>query len=135
MTAPRKSILVADDEQGMRDLLQFTFEPLGYEVAVVPDGLEALTMLRARRFDLVILDVHMPKLGGPEALAKIRELRPTQKVLVMSSGSDANHTFERRLTQEAQGGTSVCLFKPIELDELIDAVKRALVDDAMKESS
>jgi CheY-like chemotaxis protein len=119
----RNSILVADDEPGIRDLLLFTFEPLGYEVVVVQDGLEALRMVRARPFDLVILDVHMPNMGGPEALARIREHNPAQAVLVLSSGSDSNHSFERRLAAE---GVFACLFKPVDLDELIGAVELAL---------
>lgn len=120
---PRKSLLVADDEEGIRDLLRYTMEPLGYEVTTVSDGMEALEAVRARSFDLVILDVHMPRLSGPEVLEKIREVRPAQRVLVVSSSSDASHSFEQRV---AEFGASACLFKPVDLDELIGTIERAL---------
>jgi CheY-like chemotaxis protein len=119
-----KSILVADDEQGIRDLLRYTLEPLGFEVSTVSDGVEALQAVEARSFDLVLLDVHMPRLSGPEVLAKIREIRPAQKVLVVSSSSDASLSFEQRV---AEYGATSCLFKPVELDELLGSIERALV--------
>mgnify|MGYP003576474321 FL=1 len=123
MNAAVKSILVADDEQGIRDLLRFTLEPLGFEVSTASDGWEALEAVRARSFDLVLLDVHMPRMSGPEVLEKIRELRPAQKVLVVSSSSDASLAFEQRV---AEYGASACLFKPVELDELLGSIERAL---------
>jgi CheY-like chemotaxis protein len=123
MNATGKSILVADDEQGIRDLLRFTLEPLGFEVSTAADGVEALEAVAARSFDLVLLDVHMPRLSGPEVLAKIRALRPTQRVLVVSSSSDASLSFEQRV---AEYGASACLFKPVELDELLGSIERAL---------
>ncbi|MHB8878759.1 MAG: response regulator [Myxococcaceae bacterium] len=124
MTLPGvgKSILIADDEVGFRDLFCFNLEPLGYEIVAVVDGLEALEMLGKRSFDLVVLDVHMPRMGGPEALATIRELRPDQRVIVLSSSSDASHSFESRATAS---GALACLFKPVELDELIGAIESA----------
>jgi CheY-like chemotaxis protein len=125
MNASRKSILVADDEQGIRDLLHFTLEPLGFDVSTVRDGVEALQAVQERSFDLVLLDVHMPRLSGPEVLVKIREIRPTQKVLIVSSSSDASLSFEQRV---AEFGVSACLFKPVELDELIGSIERALAE-------
>jgi CheY-like chemotaxis protein len=91
---PLRSILVADDEQGIRDLLHFVLEPLGFEVVTVSDGVDAVEEIKRRAFDLIILDVHMPALSGPDALKIIRELRPSQRVLVVSSGSDASQSFE-----------------------------------------
>jgi CheY-like chemotaxis protein len=118
-----KRILVADDEEGIRDLFRFTLEPLGLHVTTAADGMEAVEVVQAQGFDLVILDVHMPRLTGPEALAEIRRIRPEQRVLVVSSSSDASHAFERRAEEF---GASACLFKPLELDELIGSIERAL---------
>ncbi|WP_224373010.1 response regulator [Hyalangium versicolor] len=124
MTIPAgTSILVADDEQGIRDLFQFTLEPLGVELVMAVDGWEAFQIIQTRSFDLVILDVHMPRLSGPELLEKIRELRPEQKVLVVSSSSDASHSFEERVTAS---GAAICLFKPVELDVLLGTIERTL---------
>ncbi|OGQ89254.1 MAG: hypothetical protein A2289_07830 [Deltaproteobacteria bacterium RIFOXYA12_FULL_58_15] len=118
-----KSILLADDEQGFRDLFHFIFEPLGYEVVTVRDGQEALDAVRGRHFDLVILDVHMPRMGGPEALSALREIRPDQRIIIVSSRFDPTASFE---IEAVRTGVSDCLFKPMEIDELIAAVEKAL---------
>ena len=123
MSGPRKSILIADNEQGFRDLFPFTLEPLGYEVVVVSDGQEALDQVRQRSFDLVILDVHMPRMDGLESLTRIRELRPAQRVLIMSGSYDPDQTFESRATE---AGAMSCLSKPVALDEILQAVEQAL---------
>ncbi|EAU64381.1 two-component response regulator [Stigmatella aurantiaca DW4/3-1] len=123
MSLAGKCILIADDEEGIRDLFRFTLEPLGVEVVTVSDGWEAFEAVQLRGFDLIILDVHMPRLSGPEVLVKIRELRPAQRVLVVSSSSDASHAFEQRVSEF---GASACLYKPVELDELLSAIERAL---------
>jgi CheY-like chemotaxis protein len=118
----QRSILVVDDELGIRDLFRFALEPLGFEVTTAQDGVEAIEWLRHRAFDLVLLDIHMPNMGGPETFARARELRPTQKVLVVTSSIAALHPFEAGLS------SIECVFKPLELDELTRAVERALDD-------
>jgi CheY-like chemotaxis protein len=118
-----RSIVVADDELGFRELFRFTFEPLGFEVVTAADGIEALDVVRERAFDLVILDVHMPRMGGPEAFAQVRQIRPDQRILIVSSSSDPTNSFERAVLQ---AGAADCLFKPMDLDELIAAVEKAL---------
>lgn len=117
------SILVADDERGLRELYHYTLEPIGFEVVTVSNGQAAVDALRERAFDLVILDVHMPVMGGPEALAHIRRLRPEQRVLVVSSSSDVTRASEARVEREY--GVE-CIYKPMTLDELMAAIERAL---------
>lgn len=123
-----RSILIADDNLGFRDLFCFTFAPLGYEIVAVEDGLEALETIRERAFDLVVLDVHMPRMGGPEALARIRELRPDQRVVVLSTSAESIQSLETRATTH---GASACLLKPMDLDTLIGSIERALTAPAI----
>lgn len=115
------SILVADDEPGMRDLFRFCFEA-DYHIDTAEDGLEAVEAVRRRRYDLLVLDVHMPRMAGPEALAEIRKLRPDQPVLILSSSSDLRHTFEESVMRQGIR----CLFKPVSLDELTEAIDALL---------
>jgi CheY-like chemotaxis protein len=118
VSAPGLSVLVADDEPGLRDLCHFALEPLGFEICTVPDGAEAVKEVSARTFDVVVLDVHMPRMGGEEAFEQIRRLRPQQRIIVVTSNSDFDGAFERRITAEG----FCCLYKPISLDELIEAL-------------
>jgi CheY-like chemotaxis protein len=115
----RGKILVVDDEVGFRDLYRYTLEPLGFEVVTANDGLDAVDLVAQEPFDLVILDVHMPRMRGPEALEKIRQLRPRQKVVIVSSSSDPTYAFENAARKK---GALTCLFKPIDIDELIGII-------------
>lgn len=117
------SILVVDDEVGLRDFYRFALEPLGYAVTTASDGVEGVELVRQRPFDLIFLDVHMPRMRGPEALMKIRELRPTQKVVITSSSSDPTYVFEDEAKRK---GAIECLMKPCGLDEILAVIKAAL---------
>ena len=84
----KRRMLVVDDEKGMRDMLRFFLESEDCEVDVAENGLEAVNIIRSRSFDIVFLDIHMPVMGGCEALGIVRSIRPDQKVIVFSSSSD-----------------------------------------------
>ena len=68
-----KRILIAEDERATRHLLSKILEKAGYEVEVALDGEAALAALRARPFDLMLLDVWMPGMSGLEVLAAMRD--------------------------------------------------------------
>src|SRR6202020_2388717 len=71
-TPAKASILVAEDQADVAGLVSDILTAEGYQVECVGDGAEALKRLKKKRFDLLILDVHMPNMGGPEALELIR---------------------------------------------------------------
>jgi DNA-binding NtrC family response regulator len=119
----KKRILIADDEQGIRDLFRFLLEEQGFEVFTACDGMEAVEMVEKHTFDLVFLDVHMPKMRGPEAIKKIKEINPEQIVVIFSSSSDPYLIFE---TQAEQNGAFECLYKPFSIDSMLNVIKRAL---------
>ena len=116
-------ILVVDDEQGYRDLFTFMLEPLGMKVTCVGNGLQALEKLNEKVYDLVLMDVHMPKMGGPETLKRIRVTWPNQKVIIFSSSSDPEFRFEKEAKEQ---GVIECLFKPVDDAEIQRVLKKAL---------
>lgn len=71
-----KSILVIDDEPGMRDLVSRLFTEAGYEVALASDGQEGLEAATNGDFDLAILDMSLPKMNGLEVLASVKQIKP-----------------------------------------------------------
>ena len=89
----KETILLADDEEMIRNLAQQILETHGYSVVTAADGQEAidLYMQQRDRFDLVILDLTMPRLSGTEALTRIRNLNPYAKV-ILSSGYPSGET-------------------------------------------
>jgi CheY-like chemotaxis protein len=68
-----KKILVVDDELDILESVKMLVECIGYEVEIVDNGVKALNILKKEKFDLVLLDILMPKLSGIEVLKKIRE--------------------------------------------------------------
>jgi CheY-like chemotaxis protein len=69
------SILIVDDDQVTRHLLRKVLTKAGFTVATAKDGVEALKALRAKSYDLLLLDVWMPRMSGLELLAKLRETK------------------------------------------------------------
>lgn len=123
MKAVTASILLADDEAGFRDLFRFAMEPLGHQVTAVGDGVLAVEAARQRHFDLVVLDHHMPRRTGLDALRELRSLLPETPVLMLSGSAD----FPAELEAEALArGARRFLFKPCELPEIIAAVEGLL---------
>lgn len=119
-TSRRRSILVVDDELGYRDLFRCLLEPLGFSVFSAPDGPACLELVRQRDFDMIFLDIHIPKSSGHEVLRNIREIKPHQRVVVMSSSSDPTHRFGERAQELRVSG---CLYKPFDVDQLLNAVE------------
>ncbi len=82
------TILVADDDEDIRDLVHFKLSQAGYTVRAVPDGLAAWDAFEAELPSLVVLDVMMPGLSGIDVLRKIRESdHPDVPVLLLSAKS------------------------------------------------
>ena len=81
-------ILVVDDEAPIREVLTEYFTTEGYAVEVATSGIEALTAIRSRRADLVLLDVRMPGLDGVQVLRRIRELDDSVPVIMVTANED-----------------------------------------------
>jgi two-component system nitrogen regulation response regulator GlnG len=119
MSAAR--ILVADDEDSLRWVLEKSLRQAGYEVTAAKDGESALRAFEAEPFDLVFIDVRMPGMDGLTALARLRERAPEAHVIVMT----AHGTMETAI-QAMQRGAYDYLAKPFDLDEVVLLTERAL---------
>lgn len=112
-------VLVVDDEDAIRDLVEFTLTRLGYEVSQAATALQGVELYKERlrvgkRFDLVILDLTLPGgLGGKQALKKLIEIDPTVNAIV-SSGYATDATMSRYQDFGFRG----CIAKPYEAAEL-----------------
>jgi len=125
MTGTERHILIVDDEQGFHDLFRFVLEPLRFSVHSAYDGVEGLERFRERDYEMVFLDVHMPKMTGPELMKLLKEIKPLQPVVIMSSGSDPRQVFEKAVKEM---GAVACMYKPFELDQVmkhLESIPRA----------
>src|SRR5205085_562955 len=109
---------VADDELGHRELARYLLEPMGFDVVTAANGRDAVALCRQRAFDLVILDVHMPVMQGPHALAHILLHRPAQRVVVVTGSAFGE------LPASVAAGACALLYKPLAVDELAAVVER-----------
>ena len=114
-------ILIADDEDGLRWVLEKGLRQAGYDVTSVKDGETALRAFAESPFDLVFLDIRMPGMDGLTALGKLRELRADAHVVVMT----AHGTMETAI-QAMQRGAYDYLAKPFDIDEVLLLAERAL---------
>src|SRR5499426_2789282 len=94
------SILVVDDDRTTRHLTRATLANAGFAVRVAQDGAEALTRMRAKKFDLVLLDVWMPRIDGLGVLDRMKKLKNRPRVIVMTS-DDAPQTVLKAIRQQA----------------------------------
>ena len=85
-----ETILLVEDEQALRELVRDLLRARGYLVLEAGDGVEALEVARhhARRIDLLLTDVIMPRMGGPELAKRLVDIQPSIKVLYMSGYTD-----------------------------------------------
>ncbi len=115
----KKKILVVDDEEIIRDSISFVLEKEGYFVRKAENGAEALKMLNDNMFDLVITDIEMPELRGPELMEKIAERFPHTFVIMIT----AYASIETAIAAIRKGAYDY-LLKPIEFDDLLFRIKK-----------
>ncbi len=118
------SILIADDTKAIRDILSNILSKEGYETAVAVDGTEAIEMMDAKAYDLVITDMLMPRQDGFAVVAHVKENAPNTKIIVMTGGGVTITPDEviRSIGDEIE----IFLIKPIGKSELLDAINKAL---------
>ena len=122
-TSRSATVLAVDDEEAIRELVVTVLRHAGFDVVAASDGVEAVEAIQTEpdRFDLIVLDVMMPRLNGLEALAEIRRTHPTLPV-VLSSGY-AGTGLSDRVTRDPHLRQ---LPKPYRARELLRIVREAL---------
>ncbi len=115
------SILIVDDEPSVRDSLEHWFRRDGYRVGSAGDGEEALRLLDAGRWDLVIIDMKMPGMDGLELQRRIRSRDPNAVTLILT----AYGSVETAVTALKEGAFDY-VNKPVDPDELSHVVQKAL---------
>lgn len=120
------AILIVDDEPNLPHQLARYLRKRGYEVYTSADGEAGLQELQKYTIDLVLLDVRLPKLGGLEVLAHIRELEPELPVVMLTAYGDVQNAVAAMKL-----GALDYLLKGFDLEEFLLVVQRALETSAM----
>jgi len=114
-------ILVADDDEDVRVGLVANLELEGYEVAEARDGAEAIKLIQANSYDLIVSDVVMPSATGVEVLSTVRQQRLDTPFILISA-----FVSEDLVTRALGDGLFAMLYKPFAMDRILEVVARAL---------
>jgi DNA-binding NtrC family response regulator len=116
-----KTILIADDEPGIRSSLQKLLEFESYRVVLAEDGQRALDVLRDRAVDLVLLDIKMPGLDGLEVLSQVHRDQPQLPVVIISG-----HGSIQTAVEATRLGAYDFIEKPIDADRMLLVIRNGL---------
>lgn len=118
-----KCILIVDDSQTVRQVLQLALGNAGYEVVEAEDGFDALEKLSGVQIDMLITDLNMPNMDGLELIKKVREAsqhRFTPIVMLTTESSEEKKKAGR------EAGASGWIVKPFKPEQLLKVVKMVL---------
>lgn len=115
-------ILIVDDDREISDSLVYAFEDKGYQVQVAGDGNEGVAMAEASDFDLLVLDMMMPKRSGFLVLEHLRKNKSEQFRVIMVTGNDG----QRHQAYAEMLGVEDYIHKPFVMDRLLDSVATLL---------
>ncbi len=124
------TILIIDDEPGIRTVLRDVLEDDGYTVLAAEDGIQGLTELAATEVDLVFLDVWLPHMGGMDVLKRIKEEHADLEVIMISG-----HANISLAVQATKMGAFDFLEKPLSLDRTMTVVRNALAMEVLKKEN
>lgn len=128
-------ILAAEDNPTNRLILSALLEPTGANLRLVGDGLEAVDAYRDGDFDLVLMDIQMPRMNGVEATLEIRRLeaahgRPVTPILAVSA-----NVMNHQVTEYLEAGMTGAVSKPIEVEKLVAAIEQALAEPGRNQAA
>lgn len=118
---PKTRILCVDDEDAIRTLLQSQLEQEGYEVETADDGDVAIRKMESSPYDLILLDIRMPRVGGIDVLRHIKDSKVQPRVIMLTAVDDLSIAME-----SVKLGASDYLTKPFDTEDLFSAIRRLI---------
>jgi len=115
------TILLVDDEEGIRNVLNITLTHAGFRVLLASDGDTGFALFKTQKPDIVITDIKMPGIGGIELLKKIKQMSPHTEVIMITGHGDMDLAVKSLQYEAADFIT-----KPIDSNELELSVKKAV---------
>ncbi|MGD2014390.1 MAG: sigma-54 dependent transcriptional regulator [Desulfobacterales bacterium] len=120
----RGSILAIDDEQNIRHLIESEFSMEGLAVTTAGSGEEGLKLFDTEAFDVVLLDINLPKLNGVEVLKRLKQKSPDTEVIMITGYGDIKSAVD-----SIKQGARDYITKPFKLDEILALVKQAVQEN------
>ena len=118
-------ILIAEDEPDIRELIRLALQFNGFEVISASDGAEAVELASNNSFDLIMLDVRMPRLTGYEACRQLRKMEATKEVPIIFLSAKGQ---EAEVDEGLEAGADRYILKPFAPIELANEIKQILAE-------
>jgi DNA-binding NtrC family response regulator len=131
----RGRILAVDDEKNIRHLISSEFSLEGFDVVTAASGEEGLALFKSSKFDVVLLDIMLPKLSGIEILKRMKQISQTPEIIMITGYGDI-----RSAVEAIKLGARDYVTKPFKLDELLTLVhhstqKKPLDSDTVEKTN
>lgn len=120
-------ILIVDDEKMIRNVVKEYAEFEGYETKEAEDGMEAVEICRKEDFDIIVMDIMMPRLDGYSAIKEIHKIKPIPVIMLSARGEEYDKLFGFEI------GIDDYVVKPFSPKELLARIKAVLKRSAAKE--
>jgi len=117
----KKRLLIVDDEEDLCTILTKSLSTSGYDIATAPDGEKAIATINSKTFDVVLLDILMPKVSGIEVLKYINQHAPQTKVIILTGHASLKNAMEAK-----ENGAKDFISKPYKLDDIQSTIERVL---------
>jgi len=115
----KASILIVDDNASLCKMMSFVLGRKGYAVTTAKDGMEAITRVKERPFDITFMDIKMPLMDGVETYRRLKKLRPEGVVVMMTA-----YAVEDLVQQALQEGAYGIIYKPLDTEKVVALVER-----------
>jgi DNA-binding response OmpR family regulator len=116
-------ILIAEDDQDIRELIVLTLQFHGFEVVAAEDGALAVEYAMAEPFDLILLDVRMPRMTGYDACRRLKEMEVTRDIPIIFLSAKGQET---EIQTGIDAGAEQYILKPFAPDLLVDTINEVL---------
>ncbi|MEM8966367.1 MAG: response regulator [Bacteroidota bacterium] len=119
----RKQVLVAEDSSVIQNLTKKVLQFQNYDIESARDGQQVLDMLKQKNYDIILMDINMPKMNGMECSKQIRSMDDEDKAqvpIIAISGNASNYTEE----DFQKAGMDEYIPKPIDFDHLVEVVNK-----------
>ena len=119
----KPTVLVVDDFENTRFIIEFTLKRYGYEVLKAANGKEALVLLDGRAIDLIITDYNMPQMNGMELTKEVRKMEKYLHTPIYMLTTEQEASLKATGTKE---GVTLWIIKPFEMDAFVKSVQKAI---------
>jgi DNA-binding NtrC family response regulator len=117
------SILIVDDDTGVRDMLSSVLNDEGYSVEAVENGKKAIKACEKSPFDVALIDIELPDTKGTELLNKLKKMQP-KMIRIIITGHPSIENAMKAVNERADG----YVLKPFEVTELLEMIARLLTE-------